>query len=143
MPDGNPTDSEGNRSFETNPVVVVQGVGQIGRSFLAEIGGIFWFIVSTFAETADNVRRGRVPFRAASFFRHTERAGVGSVPLYTGDQGAAYFFAAARRAWRNFITEASTERRSGALCARASSDLRFRPSIISPLRYVSSTAGWT
>src|SRR4029077_12239586 len=27
-----------------------------------------------------NVRRGRRPFRAASFFRQTERAGVGSVP---------------------------------------------------------------
>ena len=27
------------------------------------------------------MRRGRRPFRAASFFRHTERAGVGSVPL--------------------------------------------------------------
>jgi len=81
MADGNPTDSEGNRSFETNPVVVVQGVGQLGRSFLGEIGGMFWFIINTFTETMDNVRRGRVPFRAASFFRHSERAGVGSVPL--------------------------------------------------------------
>lgn len=81
MAQGNTTDAEGNRSFETNPVVVVQGVGQMGRSFLAEIGGMFWFIVNTFGETIDNVRRGRVPFRAASFFRHTERAGVGSVPL--------------------------------------------------------------
>jgi len=59
----------------------VQGVGQLGRSFLSEIGGMFWFIVNTFTETMDNVRRGRVPFRAASFFRHSERAGVGSVPL--------------------------------------------------------------
>ena len=42
---------------------------------------MFWFIINTFAETMDNVRRGRGPFRAASFFRHTERAGVGSVPL--------------------------------------------------------------
>ena len=42
---------------------------------------MFWFIINTVAETMDNVRRGRVPFRAASFFRHTERAGVGSVPL--------------------------------------------------------------
>jgi phospholipid/cholesterol/gamma-HCH transport system permease protein len=81
MASSNPTDAEGNRSFETNPVLVVQGVGQMGRHFLAEIGGMFWFIINTFAETMDNVRRGRVPFRAASFFRHTERAGVGSVPL--------------------------------------------------------------
>jgi phospholipid/cholesterol/gamma-HCH transport system permease protein len=81
MAEANPTDADGNRSFETNPVVVVQGVGQLGRTFLAEIGGIFWFIINTISETIDNVRRGRVPFRAASFFRHTERAGVGSVPL--------------------------------------------------------------
>ncbi|MDQ6625183.1 MAG: ABC transporter permease [Verrucomicrobiota bacterium] len=65
----------------TNPVVVVQGIGQIGRGVLAEIGGMFWFIINTFTETFDNVRRGRVPFRASSFFRQTERAGVGSVPL--------------------------------------------------------------
>jgi phospholipid/cholesterol/gamma-HCH transport system permease protein len=81
MANANPTDADGNRSFQTNPVVVVQGVGQLGRSFLAELGAMFWFIVNTFNETVDNVRRGRVPFRASSFFRHTERAGVGSVPL--------------------------------------------------------------
>ena len=81
MGSSNQPDADGNRSFETNPVLVVQGVGQMGRHFLAEIGGMFWFIINTFAETMDNVRRGRVPFRAASFFRHTERAGVGSVPL--------------------------------------------------------------
>ncbi|HEV8185749.1 MAG TPA: ABC transporter permease [Chthoniobacterales bacterium] len=65
----------------TNPVVVVQGVGQLGRSFLREVGGMFWFIINTIAETFDNMRRGRAPFRSSSFFRHTERAGVGSVPL--------------------------------------------------------------
>src|SRR5687767_15006547 len=67
--------------IETNPVVVVQGIGQKGRGFLREVGGMFWFIVNTFAETVDNMRRGRAPFKASSFFRHTERAGVGSVPL--------------------------------------------------------------
>jgi phospholipid/cholesterol/gamma-HCH transport system permease protein len=67
--------------IETNPVVVVQEIGQKGRGFLREVGGIFWFIVHTFTETVDNMRRGRAPFRASSFFRHTERAGVGSVPL--------------------------------------------------------------
>ncbi len=81
MSSSNPVDADGNRSFETNPVEIVQGVGQIGQHFLAEIGGLFWFIINTITETADNVRRGRVPFRASSFFRHTERAGVGSVPL--------------------------------------------------------------
>lgn len=65
----------------TNPVVVVRGIGQLGRSFLAEIGSLFWFMVDTCSETLDSVRRGRVPFRAASFFRHAERAGVDSVPL--------------------------------------------------------------
>jgi phospholipid/cholesterol/gamma-HCH transport system permease protein len=67
--------------IETNPVVVVQEIGQKGRGFLREVGGMFWFIVHTFTETVDNMRRGRAPFRASSFFRHTERAGVGSVPL--------------------------------------------------------------
>src|SRR5947207_4374521 len=72
---------EGGRRIETNPVVVVAGIGQKGRGFLREVGGMFWFIVHTFTETLENVRRGRAPFRAASFLRHTERAGVGSVPL--------------------------------------------------------------
>jgi phospholipid/cholesterol/gamma-HCH transport system permease protein len=80
MAQANPETGEGG-GFETNPVEVVAGVGQLGRSFLGEVGRMFWFIANTFTETLDNVRRGRVPFRASSFFRHTERAGVGSVPL--------------------------------------------------------------
>ncbi len=64
-----------------NPVVVVQGVGHLSREVLREIGGVFWFIVQTATETWDNIRRGRAPFRSASFFRYTERAGVGSIPL--------------------------------------------------------------
>ena len=72
---------EGSERISANPVVVVQGVGQFGRGFLTEIGSMFWFIVNTVAETLENMRRGRAPFRASSFFRHTERAGVGSVPL--------------------------------------------------------------
>lgn len=67
--------------IETNPVVVVQEIGQKGRGFLREVGGMFWFIVNTFAETVAHMRRGRAPFKASTFFRHTERAGVGSVPL--------------------------------------------------------------
>src|SRR5450759_4352432 len=63
------------------PVAVVQGIGELGRDFLREVGSIFWFIAQTFDETIDRVRRGRVPFRAASFFQHTQRAGVDSVPL--------------------------------------------------------------
>jgi phospholipid/cholesterol/gamma-HCH transport system permease protein len=77
--DDREADSSG--PIETNPVVVVQEIGQKGRGFLREVGGMFWFIVHTFTETIDNMRRGRAPFRASSFFRHTERAGVGSVPL--------------------------------------------------------------
>jgi len=42
---------------------------------------MFWFIVHTFDEILERIRQGRVPFRASSFFRHTERAGVESVPL--------------------------------------------------------------
>jgi phospholipid/cholesterol/gamma-HCH transport system permease protein len=78
---GDDNNGESDNTIETNPIVVVQEVGQLGRGFLREIGGIFWFLVNTFAETMDNMRRGRSPFRAASFFRHTERVGVGSVPL--------------------------------------------------------------
>src|SRR3954447_18346791 len=74
-------DLETSQKIETNPVVVVAGIGQKGRAFLGGVGGMFWFIVHTFTETLENVRRGRAPFRASSFFRHTERAGVGSVPL--------------------------------------------------------------
>jgi phospholipid/cholesterol/gamma-HCH transport system permease protein len=73
---------EGNHPIlPANPVVVVQGVGHISRQFLAEVGGMFWFFVQMVDETVDRIRQGRVPFRASSFFRHTERAGVGSVPL--------------------------------------------------------------
>lgn len=75
------TGEESGRTIETNPVLVVQGIGSKGRSFLREVGSMFWFIVGTIVETWDNMRRGRAPFRASSFFRHTDRAGVGSVPL--------------------------------------------------------------
>ena len=72
---------DSSETIQTNPVLVVQGIGHTGRNLLREVGSMFWFIVHTFTETMENMRRGRAPFRAASFFRHTERAGVGSVPL--------------------------------------------------------------
>ena len=81
MAESTTSNGEGTEIISANPVVVVQGVGYLGRSFLREIGSMFWFIINTVAETLDNMRRGRAPFRASSFFRHTERAGVGSVPL--------------------------------------------------------------
>jgi phospholipid/cholesterol/gamma-HCH transport system permease protein len=54
---------------------------EIERSFLSEVGSIFWFIANTFQETIERVQQGRAPFRAATFFRQTVRAGVDSVPL--------------------------------------------------------------
>src|SRR4051794_17565620 len=68
-------------TIETNPIVVVQEIGKGGRGFLKEVGSMFWFIINTLTETTDHMRRGRAPFRAATFFSHTERAGVGSIPL--------------------------------------------------------------
>jgi phospholipid/cholesterol/gamma-HCH transport system permease protein len=63
------------------PVLVAQGIGHISRNFLREVGGVFWFIVNTFQEMLERIQQGRVPFRATSFFRHSQRAGVDSVPL--------------------------------------------------------------
>jgi phospholipid/cholesterol/gamma-HCH transport system permease protein len=63
------------------PVIALQEIGSVGRSFLTEVGSMFWFIINTVDETIERVREGRMPFRANSFFRHAERAGVDSVPL--------------------------------------------------------------
>ena len=63
------------------PGNILAGVGEKSRAVLIEVGSMFWFLINTISETIDRMRRGRVPFRAASFFRYTERAGVGSVPL--------------------------------------------------------------
>jgi phospholipid/cholesterol/gamma-HCH transport system permease protein len=63
------------------PVIALQEIGSLGGSFLREVGSMFWFIINTLQETFERVREGRVPFRATSFFRHAERAGVESVPL--------------------------------------------------------------
>jgi phospholipid/cholesterol/gamma-HCH transport system permease protein len=71
----------GDETLTANPVIVVQGIGEIARGFLREVGSLFWFIAHTFEETIERIRQGRVPFRATSFFRHSQRAGVDSVPL--------------------------------------------------------------
>src|SRR6184192_783012 len=63
------------------PAIALQEIGGVFWNFLREVGSMFWFIAHTFEETIERVRDGRVPFRAVSFFRHTERAGVDSVPL--------------------------------------------------------------
>src|SRR5256886_13843722 len=64
-----------------NPFAVARDLIAAGRGFFVEVGSLFWFVVNTFGETIERIRNGRVPFRAASLFRHTERAGVDSVPL--------------------------------------------------------------
>jgi phospholipid/cholesterol/gamma-HCH transport system permease protein len=63
------------------PAIALQEVGELFRNFLREVGSMFWFIAHTFEETIERLRDGRAPFRAVSFFRHAERAGVESVPL--------------------------------------------------------------
>ena len=81
MPSPSAESENSSPAIPVNPVVAVQGVGYLSREFLRETGSIFWFISQTIGETLDRIRSGRVPFRAASFFRYSERAGVGSVPL--------------------------------------------------------------
>jgi len=76
-----PSQEADSATIPANPVVVVQGVGHLSREFMREVGSLFWFMVHTLDETVERIREGRVPFRAASFFEHCERAGVGSVPL--------------------------------------------------------------
>src|SRR6516225_2342080 len=56
-------------------------VVEIERTFLREVGSVFWLIMNTLQETMERVQQGRTPFRAASFFRESVRAGVDSVPL--------------------------------------------------------------
>jgi phospholipid/cholesterol/gamma-HCH transport system permease protein len=63
------------------PFFALQEIGELFRNFFTEVGSMFWFIIHTFEETLERLREGRVPFRANSFFRHAERAGVDSVPL--------------------------------------------------------------
>ncbi len=81
MPSPQKNVSEEDAVIQANPVVVVQGIGHETQSFFVEVGGMFWFVAQTFDEAIDRLRQGRAPFRASSFFRHTERAGVDSVPL--------------------------------------------------------------
>ncbi len=78
----NPSPSPGTAETIVHaPADLLAGVGEKSRSMLVEVGSMFWFLINTISETFDRIRRGRVPFRAVSFFRYTERAGVGSVPL--------------------------------------------------------------
>src|SRR6201986_3189744 len=69
-------DAEEHRTMP-GPLEVVE----IERTFLREVGSVFWFMINTLQETMERVQQGRAPFRAASFFRESVRAGVDSVPL--------------------------------------------------------------
>jgi phospholipid/cholesterol/gamma-HCH transport system permease protein len=81
MANAHESESTGESLLPANPLVILQGINNLTGNFLAEVGSMFWFIVNTVDEIIDRVRQGRVPFRAVSFFRHAERAGVDSVPL--------------------------------------------------------------
>jgi phospholipid/cholesterol/gamma-HCH transport system permease protein len=63
------------------PAIVLQEIGGIWTNFLRSVSSISWFIEQTVEESVERLREGRVPFRASSFFRHAERAGVDSIPL--------------------------------------------------------------
>ena len=72
---------EGTKVSAANPIAVVEEIGYFGESFFREVGSLFWFVAHTFEEIFERLREGRAPFRATSFFRHAQRAGVDSVPL--------------------------------------------------------------
>ncbi len=81
MPSSTENERGSGGAISANPLSVVREFGQMGNNFLIEVGSMFWFTVHTFGETFERIRKGRFPFSATSFFRHTERAGVDSVPL--------------------------------------------------------------
>jgi phospholipid/cholesterol/gamma-HCH transport system permease protein len=71
----------GDESLTAAPAAVLQEIGEVGRGLFQEVGSMFWFIADTVDETWERLRDRRPPFKAASFFRHAQRAGVDSVPL--------------------------------------------------------------
>src|SRR5438105_1418143 len=81
MPNNTQIKTASSEALSANPFVVARDMIEVGRGFFVEVGSLFWFVVNTFGETIERIRNGRVPFRAASLFRHAERAGVDSVPL--------------------------------------------------------------
>jgi phospholipid/cholesterol/gamma-HCH transport system permease protein len=66
---------------EVNEAVITAPGLQLARNFFREVGSLFWFVAHTLNETMERLQSGRLPFRATSFFRHTQRAGVDSLPL--------------------------------------------------------------
>jgi phospholipid/cholesterol/gamma-HCH transport system permease protein len=63
------------------PAIVLQEIGETWTNFLRAVSSVSWFIEQTLEESVERIREGRVPFRASSFFRQAERAGVDSIPL--------------------------------------------------------------
>jgi phospholipid/cholesterol/gamma-HCH transport system permease protein len=66
---------------ELNEAVITAPGLQLARNFFREVGSLFWFVAHTLNEMMERLQSGRLPFRATSFFRHTQRAGVDSLPL--------------------------------------------------------------
>jgi phospholipid/cholesterol/gamma-HCH transport system permease protein len=56
-------------------------IGYLTGRTLKYIGGSSWLFLNTLEEIADNIRRGRLPFRWSMLFAQTDRTGVGSIPL--------------------------------------------------------------
>jgi len=81
MPTFDQAKGASDETLSVNPLVYAQDVFELTRNFFIEVGSLFWFIIHTVSETTERLRNGRVPFKAASFFRYTVRAGVDSVPL--------------------------------------------------------------
>jgi len=48
---------------------------------LQHLSSVVWLLVETVQETMEHVLQGRPPFRLPLFFKETDRAGVGSLPL--------------------------------------------------------------
>ena len=49
--------STGESLLPANPLVIFQGISDLGRDFLAEVGSMFWFVAQTFDETIDRIDR--------------------------------------------------------------------------------------
>ncbi|MEO7931939.1 MAG: ABC transporter permease [Chthoniobacterales bacterium] len=60
---------------------MISKIGNQTKSFLQTVGSVVWLLLNTVSEMMENITRGRAPFRAASLFEQTDRAGVGSIPL--------------------------------------------------------------
>ena len=56
-------------------------IGFLTRNALVNLGSIVWLLLNTAEELADNIRRGRLPFRLSALFTQADRTAVGSVPL--------------------------------------------------------------